>query len=195
MRARTTRSRLAVGIAVLAATALGTTGASAAQATGAPTAKAVPTTVVSGGTAHGTSKGGDGGLKKLKGAALGVDYRPTAQAPGDVNTADRAFAACMRGQGQSVFPRFHASKGSGGGIRLKVNINGRDFDPTSKGHRKAIKACGPILKKAGISFPSAPALPPLPEPGKAGDPGAPGEKTSSLNTEKGPGVTTSLESS
>ena len=209
MHALATRpGRLALGIAVLTAAALGTVSASAAQATGTSTAEA-PATVASGvsvvsvvhteaghaGAGHTTAgHAGAGHGTPPKGAGFGVAYRPTADAPDDVNSADADFAACMRDQGLSVFPRFHASKDGKGHVRLQVRIRGGGFDPTSGSYRKAMKTCGPIMKKAGIGFPAGPALPPLP-----GKPGEPGKEGPSLHTEKGgaddgPGLTTSARS-
>jgi hypothetical protein len=190
MHALATRpGRLALGIAVLTAAALGTVSASAAQASGTKTAEApaTATSVVHTKAGHGEAGHGKAGntiagygtaghRKPPKGAGFGVAYRPTADAPDDVNAANDAFAACMRGHGQSVFPDIHASKDAKGHIRLQVKIRGA-FDPTSKGYKKAMKACGPIMNKAGITFPSGPGMPSLP--------GKPGEGAPSLHTEKG----------
>ncbi|MFJ6083226.1 hypothetical protein ACIQI8_17690 [Streptomyces sp. NPDC092369] len=176
MRAPATRSQsLALGIVVLTAAALGTVGATAAQASGTSTAKAP-------GVSVGKEKGDDAKpTEPPHGARLAVKYNPTAQAPDDLNTANDDFATCMKEEGQSVFPDFEASKGDDGGILLKVSVKSPDFDPTSKSYRKALKACGPILGKAGITFPDPADLPPLPTPGK---PGKPGEGLPSL-TESG----------
>lgn len=144
--------RLALGIAVLSAAALGTVSASAAPAS--------HSTAVSGTTvAHQTGKR----------PPFAVAYTPTSKAPGDLNAANPRFARCMRAQGVSVFPGFHASKGPDGGILLRVDISSRGakFDPTSSSYQKAIKACGPILKKTGITFPNPADLPSPPTPGKA----------------------------
>jgi hypothetical protein len=172
MRALATRpGRLALGIAVLTAAALGTVSASAAQASGTPTpppAKA----------------------PAARTAGFAVRYHPTANAPEDVNTANDDFAACMKDRGRSVFPDFHATKDDEGHVRLEVKVTGGDFDPTSRAYEKAVRTCGPVLKRVGITFPSAPGLPPLP--------GKPGEKGPSLHTEKGkpgddlPGLTTGI---
>ncbi|MCT9080551.1 hypothetical protein [Streptomyces fulvoviolaceus] len=182
MRALATRSqRLAVGIAVLTAAALGTVSANAASASGTSTVDDGPTT----GTVTSTVEKGSivkkekGNGKPPKGAPFAVAYTPTENAPDDVNAANEDFAACMREQGQSVFPDFHASKDDEGRVRLQVKVTGGDFDPTSRSYEKAIKACGPVLEKAGITFPDPADLPPLPEPGK------PGEEGPSLHTEKG----------
>src|SRR4051794_23788444 len=129
MHALATRpGRLALGIAVLTAAALGTVSASAAQASGTKTAEApaTATSVVHTKAGHGEAGHGKAGHGKAgntiagystaghrkppKGAGFGVAYRPTADAPDDVNAANDAFAACMRGHGQSVFPDIHASK-------------------------------------------------------------------------------------
>lgn len=89
-----------------------------------------------------------------------------------MNTADDAFAACMRGHGQKVFPAFHASKDKQGRILFSVRVGATSgFDPNSKSYRAAQKACAPILKKAGITLSSKAGLPPLPVPGKPGKPG------------------------
>ncbi|MDV9176955.1 hypothetical protein R6V09_43375 [Streptomyces sp. W16] len=186
--------RLALGIAVLSAAALGTVTASAAPASHATNSGS-----------HGTVVGktlvkqkGQGGKESGsgKGVPFAVEYTPTSNAPGDLNAANPRFAKCMRAQGQSVFPGFHASKGSDGGVMLRVNINGKGgpgLDPTSSGYKKAISACGPILKKTGISFPNPgdlPAPPSRPAPGKGeggvtrltepGKSGKPGKVTSEL---------------
>ncbi|MFG2789449.1 hypothetical protein [Streptomyces sp. NPDC048419] len=207
MRALATRpGRLALGIAALTAAALGTVGASAAQASGTSPAKA-PAALATGVSVHieaGRTKAGhEAGLTKAghgkppKGAGFGVACRPTAGAPEDGNSANDDFAACMRDQGRSVFPNFHASKDGEGHVRLQVKIRG-GFDPTSRSCKKAMKACGPIMKKAGVTFPAGPGLPPL--PGRPGRPGEPGGERPSLHTEKGgsddglPGLTTSARS-
>ncbi|MFF4504084.1 hypothetical protein [Streptomyces sp. NPDC001401] len=176
MRTSTTRPRrLALGIAVLTAAALGTVSASAAQASGTSTTTAPP----------------------AKAGGFAVQYHPTASAPDDVNTANDYFAACMEDQGQSVFPHFHASKDDEGHVRLEVKVTGGEFDPTSKAYKKAVDTCGPMLEKAGITFPNPADLPPL--PGRPGKPGEPGKEGPSLRTEKGgpgdddlPGLTTSV---
>ncbi|MFJ4787068.1 hypothetical protein [Streptomyces sp. NPDC088794] len=179
MRALATRSQsLALGIVVLTAAALGTVGATAAQASGTSTAKA-PGVRVS------KEKGnGERPTEPPRGARLAVKYDPTADAPDDVNAANDDFAACMKEQGQSVFPDFEASKGKDGGILLKVGITSRDFDPTSKSYRKALKACGPILAKAGLTFPDPADLPSPPTPGKPGTSGKSNDGLPSL-TESG----------
>lgn len=179
MRALATRpQRLALGIAVLSAAALGTVTASAAQAS-SDTATAKSTRTVESGVS-GVQEKGKGTSKHLeppKAAAFAVAYHPTANAPGDLNTANGDFAKCMRAQGQSVFPHFHASKDADGHINLQVRVTGGDFDPTKAGYKKAVKVCGPILKKAGITFPNPADLPPLPAPD---NPGKPGKVTSEL---------------
>jgi hypothetical protein len=176
MRALATRpQRLALGIAVLSAAALGTT---AAQASGTTTT--VPrTTVVSGsGSGVATAKGTDGKhFTSPRPVAFAVAYHPTSHAPGDLNTANGRFARCMRGQGQTVFPGFHAARDSAGHVSLQVKVAKRDFDPTTAGYKKAAATCGPVLEKAGIAFPDPADLPPLPTPGK---PGKPGKVTSEL---------------
>lgn len=173
MRALATRSqRLAVGIAVLTAAALGTVSANAASASGTSTVDDGPTTgtVTSVVEKSVVEKGKNGKTPEPpKGAPFAVAYTPTENAPDDVNEANDDFAACMREQGQSVFPDFHASKDDEGHVRLQVKVTGGDFDPTSKSYEKAIKACGPILEEVGITFPDPADLPPLPDPGKPGD--------------------------
>ncbi|WP_262059150.1 hypothetical protein [Streptomyces sp. STR69] len=183
MRALATRpQRLALGIAVLSAAALGTT---AAQASGATTT-APRTTVVSGaesgsGAGVTTAKGSGGThFASPRHVAFAVAYHPTSNAPGDLNTANGDFAACMRKQGQTVFPGFHAAKDSAGHVSLQVKVGKGDFDPTTAGYKKAVATCGPILEKAGITFPDPADLPALPTPGKAGKPGKPGKVTSEL---------------
>ncbi|MER5380725.1 hypothetical protein ABT040_10630 [Streptomyces sp. NPDC002688] len=163
MRALATRpQRLALVCSLISAATLGTVSASAASASGestVPTATAVTAQYPS----HART------TEPPKGAPPAIAYRPTAHAPGDVNTADDAFAACMRGHGQKVFPDFHASKDRQGHIRFEVRMRAsKGFDPTSKSYRAAVKACAPILKKAGITFSSGTGLPPLPVPGKPG---------------------------
>lgn len=190
MRPLATRpQRLALGIAVLSAAALGTVSASAAPASHV-TSRVSHRTAVSGEAV--VKQKGQGGKEfgSGKGTAFAVAYSPTANAPGDLNAANTRFAGCMRDQGQSVFPGFHASKGPDGGVMLRVHIKGRgaDFDPTSSGYKKAVGACGYILEKTGISFPAPgdlPSPPSLPAPGKGeggitrhaehGKPGAPGK--------------------
>ncbi|WP_405869047.1 hypothetical protein [Streptomyces sp. NBC_00005] len=195
MRALATRpQRLALGIAVLTAAALGTVSASAAQATGTSTLPASKHAGTEVSVAQEQSKGGKH-PEPPKGAAFAVAYHPTAGAPDDVNTADEDFAACMKDEGRAVFPHFHASKDDEGHVRLEVKVTDGDFDPTSKAYKKSMKACGPVLEKTGITFPSAPGLPPLP-----GKPGEPGGEGPSLHTEKGrpgddlPGLTTGVQS-
>jgi hypothetical protein len=180
MRVPATRpQRLALGIAILSAAALGTVSASAAPASHTATAK--PHLTVVSGTAVNAAKGkGDKHFASPRTVAFAVAYHPTTNAPGDLNTANGDFARCMRGQGQSVFPGFHASKDSDGRVNLQVKVAKGDFDPTTSGYKKAVETCGPILEKAGITFPDPADLPPLPAPGKAGKPGEPGKVTSEL---------------
>ncbi|MBK6017638.1 hypothetical protein [Streptomyces sp. MBT53] len=209
MRPLATRPRrLVLGIAVLSAAALGSVTAAAAPASHA-TDSGSHGTVVSGKTV--VKQKGQGGKEfgSGKGVPFAVEYTPTSHAPGDLNAANTRFAACMRAQGQSVFPDFHASKGSDGGVMLRVHINGKGgpgLDPTSSGYKKAIGACGPILKKTGITFPNPgnlPAPPSQPAPGKgeggitrhaeggkSGKPGDPGKVTSEL-----PSLTRAFENS
>ncbi|MFD8738532.1 hypothetical protein ACFV06_26970 [Streptomyces sp. NPDC059618] len=184
MRAPATRPQRLVLACVLISTAtLGTVSASAASASDRTTATTRTTatagTAASAVPARQAGAGGRPGASVPSGAAMpAVGYRPTAHAPGDVNTADAAFAACMRGHGQQVFPSFHASKDGKGRVRFDVRVRAaKGFDPASKGYRAAQKACAPVLKKAGISFSTGsglPGLPPLPAPGRPGGPGGPG---------------------
>ncbi|MGX9886255.1 hypothetical protein [Streptomyces sp. NPDC002276] len=195
MRALATRSqRLALGIAVLSAAALGTVTTSAAQASDTATAKS-PRTVESGttvvqekgkGKGKGTGTGTAKHFEPPKAAAFAVAYHPTANAPADLNTANGDFATCMRAQRQSAFPHLHASKDSNGRVQLQVRMTGGDFDPTTAGYKNAVKVCGPILKKAGITFPNPVDLP-LPAPD---NPGKPGKATSEL-----PSLTRAFENS
>ncbi|MEU6257546.1 hypothetical protein [Streptomyces sp. NPDC047043] len=158
MRIRTTGPRrLALGIAVLTAAALGTVSASAAQATGSSTAN----------TRHTAES------KSLKPGGFAVAYQPTSNAPDDLNSANDDFAGCMRDQGQTVFPRFHAAKDEEGHVRLEVKITGGNFDPTATAYKKAVRECGPILEKAGITFPKPGHPFPAPDPAKgAGEGGS-----------------------
>ncbi|MGW2785735.1 hypothetical protein ACWC3X_31505 [Streptomyces populi] len=170
MRAPATRPRrLALACALISAATLGTVSASAASASDRSTTTAgtaAPVRTAQHSTAGKPPKGGPAGLPGA------VGYRPTSHAPGDVNTADDAFAACMRGHGQKVFPAFHASKDKHGRILFSVRVGAaKGFDPGSKSYRAAVKACAPILKKAGITLSSKGGLPPLPVPGKPGEPG------------------------
>lgn len=198
MRVLATRpQRLALGIAVLSAAALGTVSASASSASHTARAKSHGT-VVSGTTVP-TAKGTGGKRHGAPGAPIAVAYKPTSNAPGDLNAANTDFAGCMREHGQSTFPDFHASKDSEGHVLLRVKIakgakgaKGRAFEPGSSGYTKAMDACGYLLEKAGISFPHPSDLPPLPDPGKGkgesgttrhiepGKPGKPGKATSGL---------------
>ncbi|MEV0907500.1 hypothetical protein [Streptomyces hokutonensis] len=184
----TTSQRIALGIAVLSAAALGTT---AAQASGTTTT-APRTTVVSGSGSGVTTAKGTGGTHFASPGhvAFAVAYHPTSNAPGDLNTANKHFARCMRGQGQTVFPGFNAAKDSAGHVSLQVTVAKGDFDPTTVGYKKAVATCGPVLEKAGIAFPDPADLPPLPAPGKAGKPGKPGKVTSEL-----PSLTRAFENS
>ena len=173
MRAPVTRpKRLALGIAVLTAAALGTVSASAAQASGTSTTEAPETVLSSVSVGHekGNTKGHEKGTNTGRGAVgFAVAYHPTSDAPDDVNTANDHFAACMKDQGQSVFPDFEASQDAEGHVLLNVRITGGDFNPTTKSYKKAIKTCAPTLKKVGITFPNPADLPPLPAPGNPGD--------------------------
>ncbi|MFF3616436.1 hypothetical protein [Streptomyces sp. NPDC002580] len=170
MRALATRpQRLVLACALISAATLGTVSASAASTSGRSTATAATAVALT--TAEHPLRAWTG--EPPKGAPPAIGYRPTAQAPGDVNTADRAFAACMRDHGQKTFPEFHASKDKRGHVRFSVRMRAANgFDPTSKSRRAATKACAPILKKVGITFSTGSGLPPLPVPGRPG--GKPG---------------------
>ncbi|MFI0964589.1 hypothetical protein ACH4S8_24800 [Streptomyces sp. NPDC021080] len=173
MRAPTARPRrLALACALISAATLGTVSASAASASDRSTAT-TGTAASARITQHSTTgKPPKDGLPPV-GAPGAVGYRPTSHAPGDVNTANDAFAACMRGHGQKVFPAFHASKDKEGRIRFSVRVGAtKGFDPDSKSYRSAQKACAPILKKAGITLSSKAGLPAPPVPGKPGKPGS-----------------------
>ncbi|WP_210588133.1 hypothetical protein [Streptomyces sp. GESEQ-35] len=127
--------RLALALAAITAVTLGTVSASTAAA----------------------SDSTDVPPRARPGIAMG--YEPTENAPDDVNEANDDFAACMRAQGQTVFPDFHAEKNEDGGIGLRVQMKvdkGDEADLRSKAYRKAIKKCAPILKEVGITIPSAP---------------------------------------
>ncbi|MGW1069192.1 hypothetical protein ACWD4F_32365 [Streptomyces aureus] len=175
MPAQATRPRrIALAVALISAATLGTVSASAASAASASDRSAPATGTAASAliTKHSTTgKPPKGGLPPA-GLPGAVGYRPTAQAPGDVNTADDAFAACMRDHGQKAFPAFHASKDKHGRIQFGVRVGAaKGFDPDSRSYRAALKACAPILKKAGITISSKGGLPPLPVPGKPGKPG------------------------
>ncbi|WP_316757833.1 hypothetical protein [Streptomyces herbicida] len=162
MRAPATRSqRLAFGLAAMTAVALGTVCASAAQATGTSTGVSAARAIT---LSAGAPEPGEG-------AGFAVAYKPTSQAPGDIDTANSKFAACMRGHGQDRYPDFHAPKDEGR-ARLRVELKaGKGFDPASHAYRDALDTCAPILEKTGVTFPEVPDLPPVPEhPGKDGGP-------------------------
>jgi hypothetical protein len=173
--------------ALLSAAALGTVTASAASATGTSTTKSPTAFTASMATAKHPAAPARG--------AFAVAYRPTANAPGDVNAANPKFAACMRGQGQKYYPDFHASKDAEGRVGLLVKLKGgKGFDPASDAYQDALAACAPILNKVGITFPDPSDLPPLPgKPGKGEGKGK-GDNGPSLHTETGdsgrPGLTT-----
>ncbi|MFD7815119.1 hypothetical protein ACFV6E_19515 [Streptomyces sp. NPDC059785] len=179
MNALATRPRrLALACALVASVTLTTAGASAATATGAaPRTHAASGTYTASGTSDDRTAGKLGKHEKPGKPPAAIAYKPTAHAPGDVNAANRRFAACMREQGQKYFPDFHASKDENGAIRLEVKvIGGKGFDPTADAYQDALDACAPIMEKAGITFPDGPdGLPPLPEkPGKPGKSGTSG---------------------
>jgi hypothetical protein len=87
---------------------------------------------------------------------LAIGYEPTENAPDDLNKANDDFATCMRAEGQTAFPDFHAEKGEDGGIRLQVRMKAEKGDVLGKAHRKALKKCAPILKEAGLTLPKTP---------------------------------------
>lgn len=121
--------RLALALAAITAVTLGTVSASTATA----------------------SESTDDPPRARPGLAVG--YEPTEKAPDDLNEANDKFAACMRGEGQTAFPDFHAEKDEDGGIRLRVQMKLDKDDVLGKAHHKAIKKCAPILKEAGLTFP------------------------------------------
>ncbi|GAA3994895.1 hypothetical protein [Streptomyces plumbiresistens] len=141
--------RLALALVAITAVTLGTISASTAAASD-------------------TSAATDDPPRSRPGHAVG--YEPTENAPDDVNEANDDFAACMRGEGQTFYPDFHAEKGDDGSLRLRVTLKGDRADMTDvagKEYREAIKKCAPVLEDAGITFPSAPDLPKHPgRPGK-----------------------------
>ncbi|MEV7889082.1 hypothetical protein ACWD3I_28480 [Streptomyces sp. NPDC002817] len=127
--------RLALALAAITALTLGTVSASAATA----------------------SESTDDPPRARPGLAIG--YEPTENAPDDLNEANDEFAACMRGEGQTVFPDFHAEKGEDGGIRLQVRMKVEKGDEPillGKAYRKATEKCAPILKEAGLTLPKTP---------------------------------------
>ncbi|MFJ9566557.1 hypothetical protein ACIRQQ_41805 [Streptomyces fuscichromogenes] len=146
MRALATRPRrIAIGIAVVSAAALGTVSAAAAQS-----------------PAPGHPSGGHPGRG---GASLAVSYQPTDNAPADVNAVNDDFAACMRAHGEPAVPVFHATENAAGKVTLEVR-GGPDRNgatPTPKLFRKALRHCAPVLEDVGITLSTgvdvAPALP------------------------------------
>ncbi|WP_329336878.1 hypothetical protein OG252_16270 [Streptomyces sp. NBC_01352] len=144
--------RLALALVAITAVTLGTISASTAAASDTSAATDDPPR----------------GRPNRPGHAVG--YEPTENAPDDVNEANDDFAACMRGEGQTFYPDFHAEKGDDGSVRLRVTLKGDRADMTDvagKEYREAIKKCAPVLEDAGITFPSAPDLPKHPgRPGK-----------------------------
>ncbi|WP_329123545.1 hypothetical protein [Streptomyces sp. NBC_01465] len=131
MRVLTSRpKRMIAATALFSAITL--TGVGAAQATASPT--------------HGGGKGGSAGNK---------------------DAAGRAFGSCMREHGLKNFPDLHiqvdkdkAGKSGKGGVSVQASgdsrLGGKPFDPTSKAYQRALKACGPILTKAGVPLPPEP---------------------------------------
>lgn len=167
--------RLAVACALITAVTLGTVSASAATASQPSEPSGTPSAPSS--ASPGTERPPTGA------GSVGVAYTPTDDAPGDVDEANKAFARCMRGEGQKQFPDFHASKGDDGSIRLQVKVKGGEFNPVAKEYRAAIKKCAPLLKEAGITLPATPgSLPERPDlPGRPGHP----EKGESERVEPG----------
>ncbi|MFD4599772.1 hypothetical protein ACFWPQ_17290 [Streptomyces sp. NPDC058464] len=135
MRAPATRPRrIVIGIAVVSAAALGTVSASAAQS---------PTPGHSG-----------GGHPGRGGASLAVSYRPTENAPADVNAVNDDFASCMRAHGEPAVPVFHATRNAAGKVTLEVQ-GGPDKNgatPNPKSFQKALRSCAPTLKDVGITL-------------------------------------------
>ncbi|MEU6145335.1 hypothetical protein ABZ848_33930 [Streptomyces sp. NPDC047081] len=181
--------RIALAIAAITAATLGTVSASAAQSTETPPA--------GGHQAHHSTKpvprGGEKGHKARGegGAGIAISYRPTANAPGDVNAVNDDFAACMRAHGEPTVPVFHATKDADGKVTLRVQggAAAHGATPTPKKFQKALKSCAPILKEVGITISTdVDQLPPLPEPGTPGA-GAPG-----LDSKKSDDGTPSLSS-
>jgi hypothetical protein len=85
---------------------------------------------------------------------------------GNKDAVGAAFGSCMREHGLKNFPdlSIQVNKSKGGGTDTRVSASGRNpgsYDPASKAYQRAIKACGPILRKAGVRLP-----PPVP-PGDA----------------------------
>jgi hypothetical protein len=161
--------RLALACALITAVTLGTVSASAATASQpSDTPNASPNTSPS--SSPGTSPGTE--RPPVGAGSVGVAYTPTDDAPDDVNEANKAFARCMRGEGQKGFPDFHAFKADDGSIRLQVKVKGGEFNPVTKKYRAAVKKCAPLLKEAGITLPAAPgSLPGIPDlPGRPGQP-------------------------
>lgn len=157
-RPRTRPRRLALSLAAVAAVALGTVGASAAVASRADDSPDIP------------SRGRPG---------LAVDYEPTRNAPEDVNEANEDFAVCMRGEGVTTFPDFHAERDGTGAVSLRTTLKsdrerqgdrgGRDGSVVSEEYREAIGTCAPIMEKTGVTLPSAPERPDLADPADPAD--------------------------
>ncbi|MFF3889860.1 hypothetical protein [Streptomyces sp. NPDC001914] len=191
MRAPATRpQRLALACVLISAATLGTVSASAASASDGTTVTA--TTAGTAGSPRLTRHAATG--KPPKGALPAIAYRPTSHAPGDVNTANDAFAACMRDHGQKHFPVFHASKDEQGRVRFDVRMKAeKGFDPASKSYRSAQKACAPILRKAGVTFSTGSGLPPTTVPGRPGKPGTGSGGSSAGGSGELPGFHTEQE--
>ncbi|MDN3025180.1 hypothetical protein [Streptomyces sp. S.PB5] len=138
--------RMALALAAITAVTLGTVSASTAAASD------------SSGSTGSTGSTDDPPRHTRPGLAIG--YEPTEHAPDDVNEANDEFAACMRGEGQTAYPDFHAEKDENGEIRLQVRMksDGTDERPDliAEDYRKAVEKCFPILKEAGITLPAAP---------------------------------------
>ncbi|MFF3377858.1 hypothetical protein ACFYXF_33530 [Streptomyces sp. NPDC002680] len=151
--------RLALACAMISVVALGTVSATAAMATG--TTGTTETGSGSTGTPDPTTPEPPRG-----GEAFGLKYEPTDKAPDDVNEANDDFAACMRDEGQTRFPSFHAVKDDDGEIRLRTKLGGErgDRNRTDIGDfRKALEKCAPIMAKTGITFPDEDEFPGAPD--------------------------------
>jgi hypothetical protein len=73
----------------------------------------------------------------------------------------QVFSGCMREHGLKNFPDVHIQIDKGkSGTSMKSDAHaakgkggGAAFDPTSKAYQRALNACGPILKRAGVPMP------------------------------------------
>ncbi|MGW0820949.1 hypothetical protein [Streptomyces sp. NPDC002845] len=158
MPALATRARrLALACALITAATLGTVSASAATES-----ESSESPDGSGGTSEPSPHSG----RHHGGHWFGLRYEPTDSAPDDVNEANDDFAACVRDEGQEVYPDFRAYKDDDGEVRLEVTMEGRlrDLDRDAlDGFRDALKECAPIMEKAGLSHPDGDDLPDRPK--------------------------------